>query len=54
MRKVRRTVFLDTTENVVNVVREEPLCIQHGLDHARDGAERHVFCMRMTIPLCRN
>lgn len=49
----RRTIFLDTTEDIVDVVREEPLCVQHSLDHAGDGAEGHVFCMCMTIPLWR-
>jgi hypothetical protein len=27
-----RTILLDSSENVVHIIREEPLGIEHGLD----------------------
>ena len=45
------TVFLDAAEDVVDVVWEESLCVQHCLDEAGDGAEGHVLCMCMAVPL---
>ena len=45
------TVFLDAAEDVVDVVGEEALCVQHGLYEAGDRAQRHVLCVRMAVPL---
>lgn len=46
-----RTVFLDSTENVVDVVGEEPFGVEHGLDQASNRSERHLLGMCMSIPL---
>lgn len=47
----RFTVFLDTSEDVVNVVGEEALSVKHRLDQSSDGSEGHVFGMGVAIPL---
>ena len=47
----RRTVLLDTTKDVVDVVWEESLRVQHRLDESCDGTEGHVFRVRMFVPL---
>ena len=47
----RLTVLLDAAEDVVDVVGEEALCVEHGLDEAGDGAEGHVFCVCVSVPL---
>ena len=49
--KRRLTVLLDAAEDVVDVVGEEALCVEHGLDEAGDGAEGHVFCVCVSVPL---
>jgi hypothetical protein len=45
------TVLLNAAEDVVNIIRKEPLRVEHGLDHARDRTEWHVLRMRMAVPL---
>jgi len=45
------TVFFDATEDIVHVVGEETLCIEHGLDHACNGTKRHVLRVRVAVPL---
>ena len=47
----RRTIFLDSAENIVDVVGEEPFCIEHGLNQASNRSERHLLGMCMFIPL---
>ena len=47
----RRTIFLDSAENVVDIVGEEPFCIEHGLNQASNRSERHLLGMCMFIPL---
>lgn len=42
-RNVARTVFLDTAEDVVHVVREEAARVEHGLDQPGDGPQRHFL-----------
>lgn len=46
-----RTIFLDAAENVVHVVWEEALCIEHRLNEPRDRTERHLLGVRVTVPL---
>lgn len=46
-----RTVFLDASEDVVYIIREESLRVKHRLDQSCDGAQRHIFRVCMTIPL---
>ena len=46
-----RTVFLDSTQDVVDVVGEEALRVKHRLDQAGDGPEGHVFRVRVAVPL---
>lgn len=45
------TVFFDTTQNVVYIVREESFSVKHGLDHPSDRFEAHSFVMGVLIPL---
>lgn len=45
------TIFFDATEDIVYVVREEALGIEHRLDKAGDRAKGHLFIMRMLVPL---
>lgn len=45
------TVFFDTTQNVVYIVREESLSVKHGLDHPSDRFEAHRLVMGVLIPL---
>lgn len=47
----RRTIFLDSAENVVDVVGEEPFCVEHSLNQASNRSERHLLSMRVFIPL---
>jgi len=47
----RRTILLDSTENVVDIVREEPFGIEHSLDQAGNRSQRHVLGMCMSVPL---
>ncbi len=51
MKGIYLTIFFDPTKDVVNIVWEEPLRVKHRLDHAGNGAEGHVFTVRMTVPL---
>lgn len=37
-RNVALTIFFDATEDIVDVVWEESFGIEHGLDHAGNGA----------------
>ena len=45
------TIFLNATEDVIDIIGEESLCIQHSLNEACDGTKGHVFCMRVPVPL---
>jgi len=49
----RQTVLLDSTEDVVDIVGEEPFGIEHGLDQAGNCPQRHVLGMCMPVPLER-
>ena len=46
-----RTILLDSTEDVVDVVGEESFGIEHGLDQAGNRSQRHVLCMCVSVPL---
>ena len=48
-----RTVFLDSTQDVVDVVREEALRVKHRLDEPRNRSEGHVFRVCVAVPLGR-
>lgn len=45
------TVFFDTTQNVVYIVREESLSVKHRLDHPSDRFEAHRLVMGVLVPL---
>ena len=49
--KTRLTVLLDSTENVVDVVREESLCVKHRLNHPGDCLQSHRLVVCVFIPL---
>lgn len=49
-----RTIVLDSSEDVIDVKGEEATGVEHRLDKAGDGSQRHVLCMGMSIPLRRS
>lgn len=49
--ETRLTIFFNSAENVVDVVGEEALRIQHRLNKTSDGAEGHVLRVRVPVPL---
>ena len=51
-RDVARTVLFDPTEDVVHVVWKEAARVEHCLYQPCDGAQGHVFCVRVAVPLC--
>ena len=46
-----RTILLDSSEDVVDVVGEEPFSVEHSLDQAGNCSQRHIFGMRVSVPL---
>lgn len=46
-----RTILLDSSENIVYIIREEPFGVEHGLDQTGDGLQRHVLCVCVLVPL---
>lgn len=46
-----RTIFLDAAKDVVHIIGKEALGVEHGLNQPSDRAQRHVFRVRMAIPL---
>ncbi len=53
VRRASLTILLDAAEDVVDVVWEEALRIEHRLDQTGDSAKRHVLCVRVSVPLKR-
>lgn len=45
------TILLDTTQDVVHVIREESLRIQHRLNHPSDRLQAHGLVVRVLVPL---
>lgn len=45
------TILFYATQNVVNVVWEESLGIEHGLDQSRYSSKGHILVMGMSVPL---
>lgn len=45
------TVFFDAAENIVHIVREEALPVQHSLYQASNCAQRHLLCVSVAVPL---
>ena len=45
------TVFFDTAENVVHVIRKETAGVEHCLNQPGNRPQRHVFCVGMSVPL---
>ena len=48
------TIFFNAPEDIVNIIGEEATGVQHGLDKTRNGTNRHVLGMGMSIPLQAN
>lgn len=47
----KRTIFLNSTEDVIDIVGEEPFGIEHGLNQTGNRSERHLFGVGMPVPL---
>jgi hypothetical protein len=45
------TILLNPTENIVNIVGEEPFSVEHGLDQTGNRSQRHVLRMCVSVPL---
>ena len=48
---MRLTVFLDASEDVIDVVGEEALSIEHRLDQTGDRTKGHILRMCVSVPL---
>jgi len=45
------TVFFDATKDIVDVIWEEPLGVEHRLDEACDRPEWHRLVVSVSVPL---